>query len=428
MSFFWLFFYNLIVYPFLFILAICSSLFNKKIRTSLIGKLISVKALKIFFTKKYLNRKVYWFHASSLGEFFQIAPILEELKKTKPDILKIVSFSSPSGYNYVNEELFELKFYLPFDFIWTNKNILNIIKPDKIIFASYGIWPNLLKIAKDKKIKTILFSVRIHSKSKKLNPIIKSFYKMMYSYLNDIYTITDSDKVLIQFLLKNVKPFPTIKVLGNPRYDYVKNNFDKRYSHDEKNKYENRSKKIIIGSSHSSDNIILVPVLSRILRDFPEWKIIYAPHETTLTNIENIQSLFKKNGHESVVHKNKDTHLPEDKIVVIGTIGILANLYWEAKIAYIGGGFSSGIHNVLEPAIAELPIIFGPKYYHAPEAEDLIKNGGGFCIKNEKELHIKLETLIKDTKKQIETSILSKKVIDNNLGSAERITQSLLND
>ncbi|MGY8783060.1 MAG: 3-deoxy-D-manno-octulosonic acid transferase [Fidelibacterota bacterium] len=427
MTFYWLLFYNLVLYPLLFVVVSVLSIFDKKLREGLKGRLDAVNVLSSFFSNSTNGKKVFWFHVSSLGEFYQVAPILKKLKTENPEIINIVSFSSPSGFNYAQNDLFHLKFYLPFDFMWTNKKIFKIISPDKIIFASYDIWPNLIWLAHKNNIKTVLFSLRIISKSIKFKPVIRSFYKMMYNQITSIYTNTDQDKVMLESLLEGSTVKPFIHCLGNPRYDYVYKAFEKISFEEEIKSYSTREKKIIVGSAHSEDDKVLIHVLAKILRKFPEWKIIYAPHDPTDKQIEAIQSGFKKNGFEPVVHHPKKTVLPLNDVVIIGSIGVLAKLYWQSKLTYIGGGFSKGIHNVMEPAIAELPVIFGPRYSSAPEADELILEGGGFCIKNSIELFELLEQLIQDETLLIKASEQAKKVIHNNLGSTKKITESILN-
>ena len=115
-------------------------------------------------------------------------------------------------------------------------------------------------------------------------------------------------------------------------------------------------------------------------------------------------------------------------MVILGVVGVLSKLYWQGQITYVGGGFSTGIHNVMEPAIARLPVIFGPKYHHAHEAEELLENGGGFCINNGHEFQAVLERLISDDEHFLKASFSATNVIHKNLGSSTRIIRSLIRD
>ena len=132
---------------------------------------------------------------------------------------------------------------------------------------------------------------------------------------------------------------------------------------------------------------------------------------------------------EATVFGTKKTlELPEDNVVVLGVVGVLSKLYWQGKICYVGGGFSTGIHNVMEPAIARLPVIFGPNYHHAHEAEELLADGGGFCIQNKDEFQFILERLVTDENHFLKASYAATNVIHQNLCSSTRIIRNLIRD
>jgi 3-deoxy-D-manno-octulosonic-acid transferase len=119
---------------------------------------------------------------------------------------------------------------------------------------------------------------------------------------------------------------------------------------------------------------------------------------------------------------------PSDRLVVLGVVGVLSKLYWQGRIAFIGGGLTTGIHNVMEPAIARLAVLFGPKYHHAHEAEELLKDGGGFCINNKNEFLSKIHQLITDNRYYRMTSLAATDVIHKHLGSSTRIIRNILHD
>ena len=426
MHYFWIILYNLFFYPLFFIIALFTSFFNKKIKDSFIGKFHSIKILDRYFSSQEHLNKVYWFHVSSLGEFYQIAPILSFLKKNNPQITRIVSFSSPSGYNNVKNELYHLKFYLPFDFIWSIISAFKIIKPDKIIFSSYDLWPNLLFLSRYYNITTILTSLRIPSVSKKNNIILKSFYQSFYRLLNSIYTITSNDEARLRSLMNGVEEIPDIYTLGNPRFDFVKDEFEQKNVDIPKIDILKRKDTIIIASSHEEDDKVVIPSLIKLLNLNSGWNVLYVPHDLDPKPIENIKKQFNKGGIKPVLFTGNHKDIPNQKVTIIRSIGLLANLYWISKISYIGGGFSTGIHNLMEPAIAKLPIIFGPRNQNAPEAEQLINNRGGFLIQNSNDFFLILDKLIKDDKRIIKASQSSRSIIESNLGATQKIIKKIL--
>ena len=426
MLYFWFILYNLFIYPVLFLIALFASFFNTKIRDGFIGKFHSIKILDRYFSSKEKLNKVYWFHVSSLGEFYQIAPLLSLLKEENPQITRIVSFSSPSGYNNVKDELYHLKFYLPFDFIWSTINVFKIIRPTKIIFSSYDLWPNLLFLSKYYNIPTILTSLRIPSSSKKNNLILKSFYQSLYRLFHSIFTITSNDEGRLRNLLNSLERTPDIRALGNPRFDFVKDQFELKNVVIPKIDILERKNTIIIASSHLEDDKVVVPALIKILELYPDWNILYVPHDLDTSPIEKIKIQFNKEGIEPVLHTGNHEDIHDKKVVIIRSIGVLANLYWISKISYVGGGFSTGVHNVMEPALAKLPLIFGPRHKNAPEAEQLIKNRGGFLIQNSNDFFLIIVKLIKDDKKIKDASERSRDIIERNLGASKKIIKKII--
>ena len=182
----WAFLYNGIVYPLIFLLACLLSMFNGKLRQGISGRFHSLSKLKLYFKSGSPLPMVYWFHAASLGEFYQVKPVLEGLKDVKPELKTIVSFSSPSGFNNAKSTAIDLKIFMPFDFPWSVRKALKIVRPKKVIFASYDIWPNMIWIAGWRQIHTNMFAARVKDGSLKLLPGFLSFYRSIYRSLSTI--------------------------------------------------------------------------------------------------------------------------------------------------------------------------------------------------------------------------------------------------
>ena len=427
MKYIWFVLYNFIVYPLIFVVGCFFALFNKKLRVGIIGRFKSIGILKHYFINLDNNMNIYWFHAASLGEFYQVKPVMEGLKEIEPDCLCLLSFSSPSGFEYAKSDAIYCRIYMPFDFFWSIYRAFDIIKPRKIIFASYDIWPNIIWIAKLFKIHTNIFSARVKDDSIKLLPGFNSFYRSIYQPMSTIYTVAKKDYTRINFIIGN-RNQPIIRTLGNPRYDMVKKSSD-NFTKTHQNTVVDREKRIIIGSSHPEDDEVIIPGLIKQLKNDNNFSIFYVPHEPNQINIDKIISKFDTNGFSSTISNTKIiSKIPDKRIVIINTVGILNQLYWFGKIAYIGGGFSSGIHNVMEPAIARLPVIFGPRYHQAHEAEEMLKYGGGICIKKENEFENSLQSLLNDNKYFKKVSLAATNVIHKNLGSSTRIIRSLIRD
>ena len=217
-------------------------------------------------------------------------------------------------------------------------------------------------------------------------------------------------------------------VSGNPRVDYVYDEFQNTSEDVQKLEILKRENIIIIASTHDKDDEIVIPGLIKTHNKFPNWKIIYVPHDPIKKKNNKIKLMFNRSNKDVKIISDGNLSFPENKTYLISSVGLLAKLYWIAKIAYVGGGFSTGIHNIMEPSIASLPIIIGPKYNNSPEAEELLKNGGAVSINDSIEFSFFLEELIEDKEKLYQKSKTSKRTIEANLGATNRIIKDLTNE
>ena len=427
MKYFWFFVYKIILIPIVVVIGAIGLCFNKKLRDGLFGRFQTRKVLKNYLNELNGDEIIYWFHASSHGEFLQTKPVLLGLKEVEPHAKLIVSFFSPSGYQHVNDESIDCKIYLPLDFYWTVKSALRLVRPEKLIFAAYDIWPNLVWAAKELGIPTVLFAARFKKGTGKLLPVVRNFYHHVYKDFHSIYTITKTDHNHLQLMLENSSN-TTLRVFGNPRYDHVKSTADK-FTTEHTKSVLSRKKRIIFASIHDEDERIIYESVLRLLNDYKSLSILWVPHEPIPSVIDASVQRFEELGFKvSVFSKQTPYDKDDPKVIVVDVVGVLSHLYWDGIIAYVGGGFSTGIHNVMEPAIARLPILFGPQYENFHEAEELIKSGGGWSIENGEELFDKINILLSDDSKIIPASFAATDVIHRNVGAATRVVRGIIRD
>ena len=428
MRYIWYIIYNFFLLPIMVFFGIIGVIFNKKIREGFFGRFNTDGALVDFISSlDGNNQTIYWFHVSSHGEFLQTKPVILGLKEIEPKIKIIVSFFSPSGYNNIDDNIIDCKIYLPFDFSWLVRKALKTIKPKKLIFAAYDIWPNLIWTAKAMNIPTVLFAAKFKRKTKKLMPLVRSFYQHVYNNFYSIYTITKKDDEKLRLILDKSKSM-IIRVLGNPRYDQV-NKVSDQYSIKHTKEILKRKKSIILGSMHNEDKKNIIDGLMGLLNDNNDIYIIWVPHEPISKNINSVYDYFLDKGY-SVELYSEQNKLGTDhsRIIIVDVVGVLSKIYWNGIIAYIGGGFSTGIHNVMEPAIARLPVIFGPHYDSFQEAIELIDLGGGWSINNNEEFYNISNKLINNEKLLLNASEAATDVIHNNIGAATRIVRGIIRD
>lgn len=356
----------------LYVLAIrIAALFSPKAKLWINGRKELLSKVKQFRTTH--QGKLIWFHCASLGEFEQGRPVIEGLKKAKPDCLIVVTFFSPSGYEIRKDyAMADGIFYLPADTPQKAKSFVNALNPNVVLFVKYEFWYNHLQVLHQKNIPTFLISAVFKSKHvffKKHGGL----HRKMLTFFDKIY-VQDKDSAT----LLNSIDYNKISVAGDTRVDRVIDIVVKGKAIDPVEIFTKGHFALIAGSTWAKDEALLAEVLKE--KDFKDWKIVIAPHEIDENHIQQIETQFSLST-VRYSQANEQT-LRDAKVLIIDNIGMLSTIYRYGKLAYIGGGFGVGIHNTLEPAAHGLPVIFGAKYQKFTEANWLVENGGGFVVQN----------------------------------------------
>lgn len=313
-----------------------------------------------------------WFHVSSLGEFEQARPVIERIKDLRPGTEIILSFFSPSGYEQKRNYEFASVHYLPADLPGNAAKWINKVDPDFAVFVKYDLWPGYLKALSAQQIPAILISANwvpgrgLNSWANPLTYNLLKDFKMIFLQRGDHQD---------QFRRKGVF---NIKVSGDTRIDRslglpaeVENRVPKMLA--DIGQFD-----LVAGSTWPGDEEILIEALQTL-----DLKTIIAPHDVTSGNIER---LIKKIVVPSIRLSEITTVTPEIRVIVVDNIGLLSVLYALGRVAYIGGGFGKGIHNILEPMAHGKPVIFGPRYQKFPEALDMVSMHGAWSVQNKHEL------------------------------------------
>jgi len=374
----------LILSPILWIIIIISSCFNFKIRENFFHSTATIKLANNHISQT--KKKVLLFHAASAGEFEQLKPILSKVDRMKYCIIQ--SFTSPTIYNIEkNSDLFDSACYQPFDFLWSSYFYFKSINPDKYIITRHDIWPNHMMIAAKMGINCILINANIHKNSIWMNNFYKSFSKKILE--NFTHIMVPSLTIKNNLLSLNLKS--NITVTGDSRYSQIINRYYNQQNIELLPKTFLNSYNIIFGSIDEQDEKLIFKTLHTLyphgdidLED-KNIKLIIVPHEVNDIIISRLSNhcLSKKLSFclFSNIANNENA-----KVVIIDTVGILADLYKHSKIAYIGGGFSRGVHSVIEPAIYNNIIGFGPNIEMLDEAKDLLNKNLAQQIFNSKDM------------------------------------------
>lgn len=366
------------------ILIFFASLFNSKAKKRLLGQRRVFYFLQENLSKDH-NEKFIWFHAASLGEFEQGRPIMDELKKSSPEYKIILTFFSPSGYevrkNYIGADLV---CYLPLDTPSNVKRFMSLVKPKKAIFIKYEFWPNFLRYCKKHKVPTYVVSANFRS-----DQLFFKWYGAKYAaVLKSFECIFVQDEESKRLL--NKIGLQKVAVAGDTRFDRVIEIAQERKILPIAERFKDNKKLIVAGSSWSKDEDLLI----QYLKENPQCKMIIAPHEIHESHLSEIES--KLGGNIVKYSKADDADLISANCLIIDNFGLLSSVYNYADIAYIGGGFGVGIHNVLEAAVYGIPVVFGPNYERFREARELITVGGGFSVQEYWQLQSTFDWLMQD--------------------------------
>lgn len=382
-------------------------------------------------TPELLRRKLadkpgaVWFHASSLGEFEQGRPMIERLKREHPEVPVLLSFFSPSGYEVrKNYHFADAVVYLPFDTPKRVRRFLDIARPSMAIFIKYEFWGNYLEELHKRGIPTYIISAIFRPGQRFFRNVGGMFRKMLHGF-DRLYVQDERSRRLLRVIgVENVT------VAGDTRFDRVTDVMRSVVDIPGFPGFAPRAAvKFIAGSSWEADEEIYVPWLNA----HPEVAFIIAPHEFNETRLEALRNRFTcgkvvlLSEWIGIIKKSRKEGAPlpgwlaEVRGVIVDSFGKLSTLYRFADVAYIGGGFGAGIHNLNEAAVYGMPVIFGPNHSKFKEAADLIACGGGFSVADRKEFEQAVDALLCDGGTLGKAGAAAGKYIRDNLGATDRI-------
>ncbi|MCF6350133.1 MAG: 3-deoxy-D-manno-octulosonic acid transferase [Flavobacteriaceae bacterium] len=347
-------------------------MFNKKVKLFLNGRKETFNRLSVI--KK--TDKVIWFHCASLGEFEQGKPILENLKTEYSNHKIVLTFFSPSGYEIKkNYKFATVVCYLPLDTKRNAKRFLTKIHPEIAIFVKYEFWPTILKELKSRNIKTLLVAAIFRKKQVffKSNGVLKNFMQNSLRKFEHLFVQDQNSKYLLNSIgLQNVT------ISGDTRFDSVYKIANQDNTLDFMEKFISKKTNFVLvaGSTWEKDEELLINYINNQAENRQQF--IIAPHHINAIKIKKLKNSITK---KTILYSDINTAISA-QVLIIDTIGLLTKIYSYADVAYVGGGFGKGIHNILEPATFGVPIIIGPKYNKFNEAIVLVAKKGCLVVRN----------------------------------------------
>lgn len=387
--------YNIVIYFVLWGIAI-ASLFNEKVRKMWRGER---EAFKILKQKVDPNAKYIWFHAASLGEFEQGRPLMERIRKDYPQYKILLTFYSPSGYEVrKNYEGADIICYMPVDTRLNAIRFLRLVRPVMAFFIKYEFWSNFLHILKHRNIPTYSVSSIFRE-----DQVFFKWYGRSYAGVLKCFTRFFVQNEESKRLLDGIG-ITAVDVVGDTRFDRVLQikeaakqlpiceAFRTGVASSQSADVPHHDFKVFVaGSSWPPDENIFIPFFN----EHKDWRLLTAPHVIAEEHLKLILSLIKG---KKVVRYTQTTpeEAAEADVLIIDCFGLLSSMYNYGDVAYIGGGFGVGIHNTLEAAVWNMPVIFGPNNKKFQEAQGLLKSGGGFEINTYEDFSGLMSSLMND--------------------------------
>lgn len=358
--------------------------------------------------------RVVWFHCASLGEFEQGRPVIEKMRKEQQGIKILLTFSSPSGYEKrKNYEEADFVSYLPLDTAGNARRFVESVPLVAAVFVKYEFWFHYLKEVRNSDIPLFLISAIFRERQLFFRWYGSWYRSFLYSFSHIFVQEEESGRLLNRYGLKEVT------VAGDTRFDRVVRVLDTAYSHEAIGRFTDGARVIIAGSTWENDEQLLADVYNRLSGDI-KWIIV--PHEIGSGHIRSIQKLFP----ESVLFTDLREMVPDGiRVIIVNTIGQLSYLYRFGSLAYIGGGFGRGIHNILEAATYGLPVIFGPQYHKFSEAVQLVSLQGAFPVNDSDELLLTINQQLENKKLLKTSSDICKKYVKSMVGATSVIYESM---
>ena len=417
--------YNVAIYLYLLGVAVCS-LFSKKVRKMWKGERRAVRELR---QKVDPEAQYVWFHAASLGEFEQGRPLIEELRRRHPQYKILLTFFSPSGYevrkDYPGADIVT---YLPLDTIANARRFLRAIRPVMAFFIKYEFWYNYLHILKHR-------HVPVYSVSSIFRPgqVFFRWYGSEYGRVLRCFTHFFVQNQVSKDLLAKLK-ITDVSIVGDTRFDRVLQIKQQAKVLPVVEQFKSSGKVFVAGSSWLPDEEIFIPYF---LKEKPDWKLIIAPHVIDEAHLQKIEKLLEgrrvvrytemmKCQSPATNPQSPLTETPsEADVLIIDCFGLLSSIYRYADIAYVGGGFGVGIHNLPEAAVWGVPVFFGPNNQRFQEAQDLKECGGGVEIADYGDFRSKMEVFAGDPSKCQEVGRRAANYIKEKSGATEKVLSAL---
>ncbi|MET1258044.1 glycosyltransferase N-terminal domain-containing protein [Flagellimonas sp. DF-77] len=357
------------------------------------------------------NAPLLWMHVASLGEYEQGLPILKGLRATYPEHQILLTFFSPSGYEVrKNSPFADLVCYLPLDTLGNAKKFIKLTRPKLALFVKYELWPNYLRYLEQQQVPILLVSAIFSKRQVYFKPWGR-FMRNALRRIDHIFVQDEGSAHLLQELgLKEVS------ISGDTRFDRVAEIAKEALELDFMASFTNGHACVVAGSTWPEDEQLLVPYINNSSKTV---KFVIAPHNIKTAHIDTLVTALGK----KVVRYSQleDESIDAYEVLIVDTIGLLTQIYRYADMAYVGGGFATGLHNTLEPAVFGIPVLIGPQFKGFKEAEDLVAKKGLLVVTDAKEFETTLDHCLDDAHFARMTGNINAEYVGQRQGATKKV-------
>jgi 3-deoxy-D-manno-octulosonic-acid transferase len=364
-----------------------------------------------------------WFHVTSVGEYEQARPIIMAIKdRPAPPPIAVTHFS-PSGYEYaMKRPCAEIHDYLPFDHPGDMRRLVDLWNPRLLVFVKFDCWPNQVLAATERDVPVVLAAGSLQPRSARLKPLAKPLFREVFNRFSHLGVCTPEDKQRFENELGVICP---VSVTGDTRVEQVILRYEASRAGETASRLrELGGRLLILGSTWPPDEKLWLPVMSDLLAAVPDLRVVLTPHEPTEDRLKSLSASLDRQGIEyRRLSELMSTPRGEDdpaRVILTDSIGVLAEIYRAGHLTYVGGSFTTGVHNTMEPAVASMPVLFGPIIHNAEEAGLLVRRGAGFVLEKPDQALEMAAGLLNDPKRLDELGQTARQVVLDQRGATAR--------
>jgi 3-deoxy-D-manno-octulosonic-acid transferase len=324
-----------------------------------------------------------WFHVTSVGEYEQARPVIAAIKALPQAPPVMVTHFSPSGYAFAaRRPCADLHEYLPLDTPANMGRLVNLWRPRLLVFVKFDLWPNQVLAADQAGVPVFLLAGSLQPRSARLHPVARGMYRDLFDRFAHLGVCTPEDR---RRFLADLRVSCPVTVTGDTRVEQVILRYEAAQDGATAARLKGLGGRImVLGSTWPPDEKLWLPVLPRLLAEFPDLKVVLTPHEPQEPRLQGLERELdrRQTGHlrlSRLMGQAPDAAVPA-RVILTDSIGQLAEIYRSGHLAYVGGSFTTGVHNTMEPAVASMPVLFGPVIQNAEEAGLLVRRQAGWVV------------------------------------------------